>query len=231
MKWLWLWLVGLFSAAPLAVPSPSPAAIYEPAGNYRYSHWLVDDFSRLQLGSNLDTRQAASAIKETLNCEFLTNAGFYDTADRHLGWFQADGREISPTRVNRFFDGFLLVKNSQAAIVFQADPAAWLGVQSGPILIYDGKPLRLSIKDDQPRRRIVAAINSQGQLIFYVLLSGQSDYAGPLLAETPQLLLQINPQIVSALNLDGGSASAFLSEAVFLPEYQTIGGYFCYTKL
>ena len=105
------------------------------------------------------------------------------------------------------------------------------GVKSGPILVYDSKPLKLAIKDDQLRRRIVAALTQDEQLIFLVILSPRSDYSGPLLADTPQLVLAINPKIVSAVNLDGGSASALITPEFNLPEYQPIGGYFCYTGL
>lgn len=222
---------GLMWPRPAALPSlPSPMPIMQTFGNYQYAVFAVSDLPRLKLFSNLDKKQEASLLKQANNCEALINAGFYDEKDQHLGWFVSEGKEISPARTNRLFNGFLTVSDGGAIIDFEPRPGS-VGVQSGPVLVYDGKPLKLTIKDDQPRRRVAAAITRNNQLLFLTILSSRSDYAGPLLAETPKLLLGIESEIVSAINLDGGSASAFLTPEVSLAEYQPIGGYFCYTKL
>lgn len=231
MKWLWLWLVGLFSTVPLPSPLPPARPALQEFGEFLYGQAVVNDLSRLQLFSNLNERQSAVNLKQKNQCQLLTSAGFYDTENRHLGWFQVKGVEISPKQNNRLFDGYLSIVNGRVGLDFQPQLGADYGLQSGPMLIYDGKPLKLTIKDDQPRRRLVAALTKTGQLIFLVILSSESSYAGPILAETPKLVLGFNPEIKAAINLDGGSASAFLSEAGFLPEYSPIGGYFCYTEL
>ena len=232
MKWLWAWIMSWLAILnPAASPLPSAAPALSELGEFRYSQVVIDDLSRLRLFSNLDERQSAINLKQKYNCQILTSAGFYDTGNRHLGWFQVEGKEISPRQNNRLFDGFLSLDSGGAELSFQPRPEAAYGLQSGPMLVYDGKPLQLAIKDDQPRRRVVAAVTKTNALIFLVILSPESNYAGPLLAETPKLVLKLNPDISAAFNLDGGSASAFLSEAVFLEEYSPIGGYFCYTKL
>ncbi len=232
MKWLWLWLVGLFS---VAAPSPSPSPAARPAlrefGGFLYSQAVVEDLSRLRLASNLNERESSADLSGKNQCSVLTSAGFYDTSNQHLGWFQVGGREFSPRQNNRLFDGFLSIASGAAEIGFAPRAAADFGLQSGPVLVFDSKPLKLTIKDDQPRRRVAAALTQDNQLIFLVILSPQSDYSGPLLADTPKIIQAINPAIVSAINLDGGSASAFLTPEVSLKEYQPIGGFFCYTKL
>lgn len=230
MKWLVSWLMSLLAVInPVSSPAPSPELAT--VGPWRYETMAIGDISRLQLDSNFPVRADALVLKQDKGCQFLVSAGFYDTGFNHLGWFQVGGREISPAQANNFLNGFLAIGPEGAAIGFQPDKAAVFGVQSGPLLVYDGQPLKLTIKDDQPRRRVAAVVTEEGQLVFLVLLSQESDYAGPLLTETPALVKKILPKAVAGLNLDGGSASAFLSEAVFLPEYSPIGGYFCYTEL
>ncbi|KKU87245.1 MAG: hypothetical protein UY17_C0024G0015 [Candidatus Beckwithbacteria bacterium GW2011_GWC2_47_9] len=214
----------------LGVIDPSPAVLQE-FGEFRYSQAIVNDFSRLRLFSNLVEPKSAAELAAAKNCEFLVNAGFYDISNQHLGWFQVNGRELSPKQNNRLFDGYLSITSGAAEIGFAPRPAADFGLQSGPVLVFDANPLKLTIKDAQPRRRMAAAITQDEQLIFLVILSPQSDYSGPLLADTPRIVLSINQDIVAAINLDGGSASAFITPEVNLPEYQPIGGYFCYTKL
>ena len=110
-------------------------------------------------------------MKQKYDCQILTSAGFYDTENQHLGWFQVEGEEISPRQNNRLFDGFLSLVSGRVELGFQSRPEAAYGLQSGPMLVYDGKPLQLAIKDDQPRRRVVAAVTKTNALIFLVILS------------------------------------------------------------
>ena len=232
MKWLWAWLMSLLTVTnPVASPAPAAATVLQEQGGFLYSQVSVADVSRLRLFSNLADQKSATELAAAKNCEVLVNAGFYDTNNRHLGWFLSGGEELSPRQANRLFDGFLSVASGRAEIGFNPGEAADFGLQSGPVLVFDSKPFQLSIKDDQPRRRVAAALTRDNQLMFLVILSPQSDYSGPLLADTPKIIAAINPQIVSAINLDGGSASAFITPKVNLPEYQPLGGFFCYTKL
>jgi uncharacterized protein YigE (DUF2233 family) len=234
MTRFWAWLVGLLTSvlpatAPLPTPTPPPA--WAQIDNYYYEQIIIGDNRRLRLDTNLTDPKPAAELYKTNNCEFLTNAGFYDTANRHLGWFQVGGRTISPAQNNNFLNGFLAISGQTAAIGFEPDKNADFGVQSGPMLIADNQPLALKIKNDQPRRRIAAGLTQTGQLVFLAVLSPESNYAGPPLADLPALLKKINPQLKTAINLDGGSASAFYSPTATLKEYSPIGGYFCYTQL
>lgn len=225
-------LIGLgawwFRPVPAPAPLPSHSPPLQSFGQYRFAAFAINDLKRLQLFSNLEQKLGSAELIKINSCSFLVNAGFYDEQNQHLGWFQVNGRELSRRRESRLFDGFLSIVAGRAAIDFSPAPAADYGVQSGPVLVHQGQPLKLKLKDDQLRRRIVAAINSDDQLIFMVILSPQSDYAGPLLTDLPEVVLAINPNIVSAINLDGGSASAFIDPELSLKEYQRLGGYFCY---
>ncbi len=234
MKWLWAWLVSWFTLVtpvPSPLPSPSPLAAFLQYGQYRYASVAITQPDLLSLDSNLDRRASAADLAREKDCRFLTNAGFYDTNNRHLGWFYTQEKEVSPAIKNRLLDGFLYLQNGEIDINFnQPENAVW-GLQSGPVLIDNGTALKLSIRDDQPRRRVVAALDADKNLTFLVVVVAQSDYGGPLLADLPELVKSLYPAAITAINLDGGSASAFYSPEVELKEYSPIGGYFCYTEL
>ncbi|MCX6724478.1 MAG: hypothetical protein NTV20_00040, partial [Candidatus Shapirobacteria bacterium] len=55
--------------------------------------------------------------------------------------------------------------------------------------------------------------------------------SGPLLADLPQIVGEIGETLgedfKTALNLDGGTASAFLSQKKTIKEYTLIGSFFC----
>lgn len=233
MDRLWAWLLSLFTALfPIvSPPSASPPLVLQQSGDYLYEQQVIEDLGLLQLNTNLPSGEPADKLRQDHDCQFLTNAGFYDTANRHIGWLWVNGQEINPPQANDFLNGFLSISKTAAAITVSPDLTAAYGVQSGPLLILDNRVLKLKIRDDQPRRRVAAAITRSDQLIFLVILSRDSDYGGPLLADLPNLLKKINPEIKAAINLDGGSASAFINEKISLKEYSPIGGYFCYTKL
>lgn len=107
-------------------------------------------------------------------------------------------------------------------------------VQAGPILILDGKPRTLSIKNDENERRIVVAKTNDDKVLFLAIYKKDSAYIGPKLSEVPNLLQEFTQEtdieISSALNLDGGTASAFYTEGVSLGELTKIGSYFCVSE-
>jgi hypothetical protein len=91
--------------------------------------------------------------------------------------------------------------------------------------------LPLAIKNDEPNRRIVAATTDNNQLIFMVFYRDSSQFQGPMLGLLPELISMFTRQtgidIVDAINLDGGSASVFISNYDRLNELAHIGSYFC----
>ena len=68
-------------------------------------------------------------------------------------------------------------------------------------------------------------------VLFFVLYDRENPYQGPLLSEVPFLLTQWQKQttqeVRDAINLDGGSASAWYSEGFFLQELTAVGSFFC----
>ena len=218
------------SAPPL--PSPDLAQL----GDYRYAWVKLDNLAKLKLLPNHNTKASSEDLAKTHHCQVLVNGNFYDKQDKPLGWLVSQGETLSRPIVSSLFNGFLSLSTSKVEISPSVPQGLVdLGLQSGPLLILDSKPLLLKINNDQPRRRIIAALNNQSELIFLVLIGADSLYSGPLLADTPKLVIAlgqaIGQNLVAALNLDGGSASAFHTPTVHLNEYAYIGSFFCYNEL
>ncbi len=216
-------------SSPSPTPSPQLATITVNQQTYSYVYIIIDDLSRLKLFSNHSQKLSSQELINQYSCQILTNGNFYDESDRPLGWLVSQGQELSPVIKSALFNGFLSFSSSEVEIsnlapVFPVN----FGLQSGPLLILEQKTLPLKINNDEPRRRVMAAITANNQLIFLVINS-------PLLADTPTVVSAISRAIkqpfVSAINLDGGSASAFYTPEVFIKEYSYIGSFFCYTKL
>lgn len=238
---LGLTAVEFFSPPPVRSPTlispwPSPAPDLAQFGDYRYAWVKLDNLSRLKLLPNHDTQTSSEDLAKNHHCQVLVNGNFYDKQDKPLGWLVSQGETLSRPIVNSLFNGFLSLSTSKVEISpFVPQGLVDLGLQSGPLLILDSKPLLLKINNDQTRRRIIAALNNQSQLIFLVLTGADSIYSGPLLADTPKLVAAlgqaINQNLVVALNLDGGSASAFHTDTIHLNEHAYIGSFFCYNEL
>ena len=213
--------------------SPSPAPDLAQFGNYRYAWVKITDLSRLTLLPNHDAQTSSEDLANKYHCQVLVNGNFYDKQNKPLGWLVSEGKTLAKPITSSLFNGFLSLSPSKVEISpLVPQGLVNLGLQSGPLLILDSQPLLLKISNDQPRRRVIVALNNQKELIFLVLTGTDSLYSGPLLADTPKLVAAlgqaIGQNLVAALNLDGGSASAFHTGKIHLNEYAYIGSFFCY---
>lgn len=214
-------------------PSPSASPDLAQFGDYRYAWVKLDNLANLKLLPNHDAQASSEDLAKTYHCQVLVNGNFYDENDRPLGWLVSQGETLSKAIISSLFNGFLSLSPSNVTISLSVPQGSVnFGLQSGPLLILDSKPQLLKINNDQPRRRVIVALNNQSELIFLVLTGTDSLYSGPLLADTPKLVLALgqalNQNLVTALNLDGGSASAFHTDTIHLNEYAYIGSFFCY---
>jgi len=241
---LGLTAVEFFSPPPvhsptLVSPSPSPAPVLTQFGDYRYAWVKLENLTNLKLLPNHDTQASSEDLAKTNHCQVLVNGNFYDENDRPLGWLVSQGQTLSKPIASSLFNGFLSLSTSLSTSKVESRISSSfpqglvnLGLQSGPLLILDSKPLLLKISNDQPRRRVIVALNNQSELIFLVLVGADSLFSGPLLADTPKLVAAlgqaIGQNLIAALNLDGGSASAFHTDTIHLSEYAYIGSFFCY---
>lgn len=229
----------IFNQTPPPIPQKSPPPIpVDPLEQmtqfefqdrqFAYASFVVNRLSSLTLNSNLPSPQTTDQIINQNNCQFLTNGGFYDTQDNHLGLLVSDSSTRSASLQSRLFDGFLGFTNSTANIA-SSNPQTPNVLQSGPLLLINSNPTRLTIKNDKPARRIIAATNSTNQLVFLVITGADSITTGPYLADLPDIIFNLSTQLDlnHAINLDGGSASAFITPDLAIEEINPIGSYFC----
>lgn len=201
--------------------------------NFKVAWFLVEDSSKIKLISNLTNSISAKEARETLKCKFLASAGFYTKDSNHLGIFISEGEQISPRIKSELFDSFFTINYFDTPRISRALPKDPLRValQSGPMLIENADRLSLSIKNDKPSRRIVAAVTGENKAVFIAIYVKESVFSGPMLADLPRIVdlisKDVNLGIADAINLDGGSASAFFNGNTSLSEISPVGGFFC----
>lgn len=194
--------------------------------------WASVNPNRVELYSNLKDQKLSEEIKVNKSCSVLVNGGFYSKTNTHLGLFITDFKATSPFSESALRNGFLSIVTDEAHIQdFPPDNNPRIAIQSGPLLMLNNQMLNLEIKNDQPDRRIVGATTKDGKLIFLALYRDNSEYQGPLLTDLPEIISLFKKEsgikISDAINLDGGSASAFISNYILLRELAYIGSYFC----
>ncbi|OGG02415.1 hypothetical protein A2Z33_05130 [Candidatus Gottesmanbacteria bacterium RBG_16_52_11] len=242
---IFFFVIRFFSVSAPGVPPESAAtaqpAVTEipiPAG--RVLAGTIWSFALAAAGRDADTilipnfRQASSSarIRETYNCKILINGGFYTTDHKPLGYFAAGPDILSSPQSNQLINGYIWRSGDIHGIGSELpeDPVDW-AFQTGPILLSQESRLPLIIRNDEPSRRSVAAVDNNGQLILLSVFGSTQMYSGPLLGELPGVIYDIGIQesrrFVSAVNLDGGSASAFVSRDASLSEISIVGSFIC----
>ncbi len=224
----WLILSTFSLGSPLQVQeTPSPTPVDTPANEQQYTHasFFVPDTSDISLLPNFTQKKTSAALIEENNCTYAINGGFYDTSNRPLGLFRI-GENVRTKQIqSSLLNGFLSDDGITVAV-----PTGRFVLQSGPLLIQRGNPLPLKIQNDEHARRMVAAKTGEG-LVFLTVYKEDSVFEGPLLAELPKVIQKINTKenlgIVDAINLDGGSASAFKNAETTLSELTPVGSLFC----
>lgn len=194
--------------------------------------WAFEDAEKVQLFSNLGNKETSEKIKSDKNCKILINGGFYSKENTHLGLVVSNYETISKSIQNNLLNGYLYISSQNAVISSFPPPLnVRLALQSGPILTKNNNPILLKINNDYPARRMVAGITNNRDIIFLALYREKSVFEGPLLGDLPKTIglfaKQTGIDIADAINLDGGSASSFLTEYESLPELSQIGSYFC----
>ena len=189
--------------------------------------------SHMQLLSNLPDATDSASVMSLHQCEALTNAGFYTKEQTHLGLFETNERVVTPKIQSALLDGFVF-KTVRGRIQISHDIDAaphTFALQSGPMIWVNGAPRLLSIHSDEYARRLVIARDDTEGVFFIVLYDADSVFAGPKLARVPYILEKINTterlNLATAINLDGGTASVFLTAAVHFSELLPAGGFFC----
>jgi uncharacterized protein YigE (DUF2233 family) len=227
----------LNSSTSVSTPTPSPVDIKQSVVinvddiPTRIS-WIMVNPEKIELYSNLKDQKLSEEIKVDKSCSVLVNGGFYSKENTHLGLFLTNFITISPEITSPLLNGFLWIHDNNVFIASNSpNIIPRIAIQSGPLLFLNDKPLTLAINNDEPNRRIVAAKISDDKLLFLAFYRDLAEYEGPLLGQLPEIIKlfqeKTNIKITDAINLDGGSASVFISNYVRLNELAHIGSYFC----
>lgn len=221
-----------FIPSPSKIPENPSATIEFKNNTYAYDYFVVSDVTKLSLIPNFSEKATSLDIFEKNSCTSGISGGFYDTNNSPLGGFMTNNSVLKLPVKNRLIDGFLWVKGEKAVISLdQPSSDARFYVQTGPLLLINGGVTRISIANDEYRRRNIVALSKNGDLIFLTIYNPESVYDGPLLSDMPSILKELDKKVSStltdAINLDGGSASAFISKTRTLQEFSTIGSFLC----
>ena len=162
----------------------------------------------LRVIDNPDGQSLASVMKRE-KCVCGANGGYFDTEFKPIGLRVADGATFSPLRRARLITGILLQSDRGIDVIrvseFSRAKKTVAAIQSGPFLVEANKRIR-GLNDSQLARRTFAGIATNDR----ALLGFCSDVS---LAELANILatapIVADSKIRRAMNLDGGSSSAF----------------------
>jgi len=215
--------------SPLPTPTVKTSTVTWNGITYTYEYFEVKDLSRLTLIANFTQKKTSEFLVKENNCQYAINGGFYDTNSKPLGLFINHVLK-TPAIESALVNGYVSI-TTKPMISFNLPNKPIIALQTGPMLIVDGKKLTLAIKDDEHARRMIAGISLKGTLVFMTIYISTSLVQGPQLAELPDIIEQINMtvpnQFISAINLDGGNASMFKNSDIYVPEVSTVGSIFC----
>lgn len=150
------------------------------------------------------------------------NGGYFDPQNAPVGLLLSEGKLIAPLRKARLLSGVLVVSKTRLELVRSAEYASRKNVlaalQCGPFLVEGGKAVA-GLNDTRPARRTFVVTAGSDRTAIGFCSSVTLAQLGNLLA-TPELKIQ------RALNLDGGSSSAFWFNGergvVSIPEQKTV---------
>lgn len=150
-----------------------------------------------------------AAVMRRENCLAGVNGGYFDPENKPVGLLICDGTVIAPLRKARLLSGVMIVSNGRIQLLrvteYSSKRKANDALQGGPFLLDRGRPVP-GLNDTRSARRT------------FVLTSGPDRAAvgfctGVTLAQLAKILATsgIAPdlKVQRALNLDGGSSSAF----------------------
>ena len=199
--------------------------------------------ANLTLIPNFDEKKTSRELIQENNCKAAVNGGFYTQDNKPLGLFITNGKQIQPineesTLLTGFFyktiDDSLFIATTTFARgpLFNGVTTSSLSfaLQSGPLFT---PQTTLKIKDDEYARRILVGQDENNDFYFIAITEIENIHSGPLLGDVPQIITAVNRQLQTAnyellLNLDGGSASAFIDEKERnLSELVSVGSFLC----
>ena len=133
------------------------------------------------------------------------NGGYFDPENAPVGLLIADGKLIAPFRKARLLSGVMVVTKGRVELLRAAEYSsrknAIAALQCGPFLVEGGKPVA-GLNDTRPARRTFVFTTGTDR-------SAIGFSSAVTLAELGEILAAPELKVQRALNLDGGSSSAF----------------------
>lgn len=184
---------------------------------------------QITLISNFTQKKLSQDIVADNKCKTAINGGYYTQDNKPLGLFKTNGIEYSSiVSDSSLLTGYFYIDTTGKPVIDSDYSHQSLTVlQTGPLLIYNTK-LATAIDEQARRSALIQDLNGD---IWAVSITEEGNlYNGPTLSDLPPILFSIEKpfKVVKALNLDGGSASAYFGEDGFkLSELSTVGSIFC----
>jgi exopolysaccharide biosynthesis protein len=150
-----------------------------------------------------------------------------------LGLVIVDGIQISHKKTSSLFNGFAVIEDSGFRIQESMPESfnVFFALQSGPILIMNGGLSELALERDKPSRRMVMGQTADNKVVFMSVYGPVIENMGPYLQELPALIKKIsemeNLNLIAAINMDGGQASAMYTPDNQLSEIEPVGSWWC----
>jgi len=212
--------------------TPTPATETYESSDYKIVWIRVRDLDRIEFFANFNEKLDSKSLVQNNNCLHLVSGGFFTEEGKPIGLFISNGKVISNSIESTLFNGYFSIsENGTVTTSSLTPPSARLAIQSGPILMQNSKKIGLKLERDELARRIVVASTKNNQVVFVAMYMRTNPILGPKLSEVPSIIEEINKnstlEITDAINLDGGSHSAFLTDIVKLTELNSIGSFFC----
>ena len=149
------------------------------------------------------------AVMKREQCVCGVNGGYFDTEFKAIGLRVADGTIFSPLRRARLITGILLQSDRGIDVVrvgeFSRTKKIIAAVQAGPFLVEGNKRIR-GLNDSQLARRTFAGIATNDRALLGVCSDVSLAELANVLATAP---IVTDSKIRRAMNLDGGSSTAF----------------------
>jgi exopolysaccharide biosynthesis protein len=172
-------------------------------------------------------RTALAQVMRQESCFASVNGGYFDPDYAPIGLLISDGKVIAPLRRARLITGVLAASPREVKILrvseFSKKQKFNAAVQCGPFLVDTGRSVRGLEKTREARRTFAAAGPANRAALGFC--------SGVSLSELAKILatarLADDFKIDRALNLDGGSSSAFWvahedGSAFSIPEQKTV---------
>jgi hypothetical protein len=230
--------------SPLISP-PNPTVTDTPVSEIslkshtlRYHYRQIKNTEIITLIPNFQEQQSSDQIIEKNKCLFGINGGFYLPENKPLGLFEIGETVLGKYSSSRTFNGFLrqsldyyLSIVDYGTLLNFSSPSRFI-LQSGPLYHLSQSP-KINFSDPKPARRHLIAQDSNKNFFIFSVFGTESSYDGPTLNEIYEFFEHPDIKKIAdftiALNLDGGSASAFYdqSQNIHVREIKPIGSFLC----